>query len=153
VASPLPVLFPPRLNAIRRLGYGRALVPSDPAQPPTGRHLILDAWGCAPDLLDDPARLEAALRAAVTAGHATLIDLCVHRFSPIGVTATATLAESHIAIHTWPEDGYCAADLFFCNSGDPDAALAELLAHLRPNAHDVRRIDRGRRPAGVLPAE
>jgi len=101
-----------------------------------GVHLIVDAWECPPDLLNDPELVTAALRAAVEAGGATLIDLTVHQFSPQGVTAVATLAESHIAIHTWPEHGYFAADLFFCGSGDPYGALETLRVALA--AGDVR---------------
>ena len=107
-----------------------------------GTHLILDAWGCPPDLMDDVEAIERLVRAAVAAGRATLIDLCVHRFSPLGVTATATLAESHIAIHTWPERGYCGADLFFCSGGDPAAAAAVLIDGVRCERHDLRRLTR-----------
>jgi len=101
-----------------------------------GVHLIVDAWGCPADLLNDPERVTAALRAAVEAGGATLIDLTVHQFNPQGVTAVATLAESHIAIHTWPEHGYFAADLFFCGAGNPYGALKTLRIAL--GAGDVR---------------
>ena len=78
-----------------------------------GTHLVVDAWESPAELLNDPECIRGALMDAVSVGGATLIDLCVHQFSPHGVTATATLAESHIALHTWPEHGYFAADLFF----------------------------------------
>jgi len=88
-----------------------------------GTHLVVDAWESPSDFLNDPERIRQALVDAVSAGGATLIDLCVHQFSPHGVTATATLAESHIAIHTWPEYGYFAADVFFCGAGEPKVAM------------------------------
>jgi S-adenosylmethionine decarboxylase proenzyme len=75
---------------------------------PVGVHLVVDAWQSPATLLNNPQRIKRALTDAVEAGGATLIDLCVHQFSPYGVTGTATLAESHIAIHTWPEYGYFA---------------------------------------------
>ncbi|BBA78860.1 S-adenosylmethionine decarboxylase [cyanobacterium endosymbiont of Rhopalodia gibberula] len=108
-----------------------------------GTHLIVDAWQAPSDLLNDPERIRHALLEGITAGEATLIDLCVHHFSPHGVTATATLAESHIAIHTWPEYGYFAADLFFCGQGDPEQALAILKTALQAQQVQVKIIERG----------
>lgn len=108
-----------------------------------GTHLIVDAWQAPPDLLNDPERIRHALLEGITAGEATLIDLCVHHFSPHGVTATATLAESHIAIHTWPEYGYFAADLFFCGQGNPEQALVILKTALQAQQVQVKIIERG----------
>ena len=124
-------------------------MPLRPAPGAVGTHLLVDAWGCCRATLDDPGAIEQILRRAVETGGATLIDLCVHQFSPIGVTATATLAESHIAIHTWPETGFCAADLFFCNSGDPEAAAVELLEGVAAQRHEVTPIRRGLPPSQV----
>ena len=108
-----------------------------------GTHLVVDAWQAPSALLNDPERIRSALLDAVFAGGATLLDLCVHQFSPHGVTATATLAESHIAIHTWPEYGYFAADLFFCGAGNPQKAAAVLQAALQAQQVEMREIDRG----------
>ena len=111
-----------------------------------GTHLVVDAWQCPTDLLNDPERIRHAILEAVNAGGATLIDFCVHQFSPHGVTATATLAESHIAIHTWPEYGYFAADLFFCGSGDPQKAVAFLETALEAKRVQRREFKRGFEP-------
>lgn len=108
-----------------------------------GLHLIIDAWDCPPELLNDLEAVRQALLEAVEAGGATLIDLCTHQFSPQGVTATATLAESHIAIHTWPEYGYFAADAFFCGAGDPYAALESLRANLQAGQIRTTELKRG----------
>ena len=108
-----------------------------------GTHVLVDAWGCPPAWLNDPARVRRALEASIAAGRATLIDLCCHEFSPQGVTATATLAESHIAIHTWPEHGYFAADLFFCGELDPRKGVPALVAVLGAEQHSVREVARG----------
>ena len=113
------------------------------ASSPFGTHVILDAWGVEPARLDDPALLEAAIHSAIAAGGATLVEMCVHEFSPQGVTATATLKESHIAIHTWPEHGYIAADLFFCATGKPEQAVHALIAAIEPDTWEIRRIQRG----------
>lgn len=108
-----------------------------------GTHLIIDAWQAPADLLNDPERIRRALLDGIAAGEATLIDMCVHQFSPHGVTATATLAESHIAIHTWPELGYFAADLFFCGSGKPEEALKLLQVALQAQKFEIREFTRG----------
>lgn len=108
-----------------------------------GTHLVVDAWQSPADLLNDPERIRRAFLDAVSAGEATLIDLCVHQFSPHGVTATATLAESHIAVHTWPEYGYFAADLFFCGSGNPQRAMEVLTTALQAKQVRIREFPRG----------
>ena len=108
-----------------------------------GTHLVVDAWQSPGELLNDPERIRRALLDAISAGGATLIDLCVHQFSPHGVTATATLAESHIAIHTWPEYGYFAADLFFCGAGEPKRAMHILKTALQAGQVTMREIPRG----------
>ena len=108
-----------------------------------GTHLVVDAWDVPKEILDDAEQIRQALLKAISAGEATLIDLCVHQFSPHGVTATATLAESHIAIHTWPEYGYFAADLFFCGAGKPAVAMKVLQQELKASQVKVQLIDRG----------
>jgi len=112
-----------------------------------GKHLILDAWKVSSDRLNDPEFMREALNKAVESCGATLINLCVHQFSPYGVTATATLAESHMALHTWPEHGYLGADLFFCSSGQPEKALETLVELYEPQDFKVRRLNRGVDPA------
>lgn len=109
----------------------------------TGTHLLADLTGCTG--LDDAARVEAALRAGVEASGATLIDLNVHHFGEgHGVTGVALLAESHISIHTWPEHGYAAVDIFLCGaSNDLDAALRALTERLEAQGCEERRIARG----------
>ena len=108
-----------------------------------GTHLVVDAWQAPTELLNDPEAIRKALLKAIDAGKATLIDLCVHQFSPHGVTATATLAESHIAIHTWPEHGYFAADLFFCGAGQPKLAMKILQTALQAKEIKTREFYRG----------
>lgn len=111
-----------------------------------GQHLLIDAGGCDVRALDDPDRVRAAVEAAVAASHATLLDLHVHRFAPHGITATATLAESHIAVHTWPEHAYFAADIFFCGDRDPRPAGEVLASRLGAGEVRYRQVERGMGP-------
>lgn len=108
-----------------------------------GNHLIMEAWQTPEDLLNNPEHIRQALLTAIEAGEATLIDLCIHQFSPHGVTATATLAESHIAIHTWPEHGYFAADFFFCGAGKPHAAMQVLRTMMQAAQVEIKEFERG----------
>jgi S-adenosylmethionine decarboxylase len=80
---------------------------------PAGTHLLLDFWG-AKELADQKG-IDEALREAAQACGATLIETKLHQFGDRGgVTGVALLAESHISIHTWPESGYAALDIFVC---------------------------------------
>ena len=81
-----------------------------------GKHIILEMWGCCKDTIDNVEVVKEILVKAAESVKATLVDVVCHRFSPYGVTGVAILAESHIAVHTWPEHGYVAADIFICGS-------------------------------------
>jgi S-adenosylmethionine decarboxylase len=109
----------------------------------TGTHLLADLTGCRH--LDDAVVIESALREAVAAARATLLDVRLHHFGPgHGVTGVALLAESHISIHTWPEHGYAAIDIFLCGpANDLDAALGALMQRLGATQCEERRITRG----------
>jgi S-adenosylmethionine decarboxylase len=125
----------------------KKLLPIPTRHKHVGKHLVLDAWRISTDLLDDPEFVRKALKEALNRCGATLINLCVHQFSPYGVTATATLAESHMAVHTWPEHGYLGADLFFCGAGNPEVAMATLVELFDAKDVKLRRLNRGIRPA------
>ncbi|KAA3620398.1 MAG: adenosylmethionine decarboxylase [Calditrichaeota bacterium] len=111
-----------------------------------GTHIIVDAWGCPQNLLNDKETIAYITREAVRVSGATLINLCVHRFSPHGITATATLAESHLAIHTWPEHGYLGMDLFFCGAGAPDWAAKYVILTSEASTIEIRELSRGMLP-------
>ncbi len=89
-----------------------------------GAHLIIDLYGA--QRLDDIEHIEATLRRCVTAAKATLLHIHLHHFQPSGVSGVAVLAESHISIHTWPEAGYAALDVFMCGKANPDACVPVL---------------------------
>ncbi|TKD52898.1 adenosylmethionine decarboxylase [Sphingomonas baiyangensis] len=114
-----------------------------PALPYDGRHLIADLHDCTG--LDDAALVARALTDAAAAAGATLLDLHLHAFGPgQGITGVALLAESHISIHSWPEHGYAAIDIFLCGRRcDPQAALDTIVAALGARAVNVQTIVRG----------
>ena len=92
-----------------------------------GLHLLLDLRECNPSLLDNLNHIRLAmLRAAQDAG-AHVIGESFHQFSPQGVTGILAIAESHITIHTWPEYGYAAADIFTCGSAFQARKVAGIL--------------------------
>lgn len=116
-----------------------------PSNVPTiGSHCTLELYGCPPDLLNSVAAVQAALREAAERSHSTLLGELVHEFKPQGVTALALLAESHISIHTWPELGYAACDVFTCGENTlPERACQYLAEALRAERHELRRFPRG----------
>ncbi len=96
-----------------------------------GIHLLLEFWQA--KHLDDIAVARQALIDAVEAAEATLLDISLHRFSPYGgFSGVAVLSESHISIHTWPELGYAAIDIFTCGNAKPHKAIPVLKAAFEP---------------------
>jgi len=151
-------------NALLRSGKGLgtpgtarkktpALVAQVPAEEPTdhfavrngikcaGAHLIVDLYGA--QHLDDIEHIEATLRRCVTAAKATLLHIHLHHFQPNGVSGVAVLAESHISIHTWPEAGYAALDVFMCGKADPDACVPILREAFKVKRVAVSELLRG----------
>jgi len=107
-----------------------------------GRHLVLELWGC--DNLNSPEIVERALLDIVEALNLTLLSLNVHPFSPIGVTGVAIVSESHVVIHTWPELGYAAVDVFTCGEQrNPEDAVPVLREHFAPERIQVMEMTRG----------
>lgn len=108
-----------------------------------GTHLLVDLWGAR--RLDELGHVEAALREAVAASRATLLHIHLHHFTPNGgISGVAVLAESHISIHTWPERGYAALDVFMCGNADPQAAIPVLDRAFAPARIEVEELRRGR---------
>jgi S-adenosylmethionine decarboxylase len=92
-----------------------------------GRHLILDLYDCDPVVLDDYQELQRLLEASLLMAKATILRIFGEKFQPQGVTLLALLAESHASIHTWPEIGYCAIDLYTCGDTTKTHKAAEFL--------------------------
>jgi S-adenosylmethionine decarboxylase len=101
-----------------------------------GKHYILDFWGARE--LDNPVLMEQTLRRCVEKAGATLLHIHLHRFSPSGgLSGVAVLAESHISVHTWPENGFAAFDIFMCGDTRPEQAVEELKKAFVPETVSV----------------
>lgn len=106
-------------------------------------HVHLELWGVEGALLDDPARLEAALLGAAAAARCTVIGSVKHHFTPHGASVVVLVAESHLSIHTWPEHGYAAADILTCGETLPEEGVKSLIEHMKPARAEIQRYERG----------
>ena len=106
-----------------------------------GVHLIVDLHQA--KRLNDIDHIEATLRRCVEAAKATLLHMHLHHFQPSGVSGVAVLAESHISIHTWPEAGYAALDIFMCGSAQPDNCIPVLREAFAAERVEVNELLRG----------
>ncbi len=79
-----------------------------------GRQILVEYYDCDQSKLNDVSYIETALIQAAKSSKATLVSQNFHKFSPYGVSGVIVIAESHIAIHTWPEYNYAAVDIFTC---------------------------------------
>jgi S-adenosylmethionine decarboxylase len=104
-----------------------------------GAHILADFWGCDFTTLNDAQNLVAELRRAAGAANMTVLGAEWHQFEPQGCTAMLLLSESHISIHTYPERGYAAVDVFTCGGGETAKALEHLETVLKPAS--VRKIN------------
>lgn len=87
-----------------------------------GEHLLIDIFGA--NNLDCTKKMEKVFHEAVKAANATMLHIHMHHFgSGSGVSGVAVLSESHISVHTWPERGYAAFDVFMCGQANPSLAL------------------------------
>jgi S-adenosylmethionine decarboxylase len=117
---------------------------------PTGRHVIADLHGCQSCHYTDD--IENILREAATQASATVLSITVIPFDPVlvngqmvqGMTGTVVLSESHIAFHTWPENGFVACDIFTCGTNAlPEKGLEVLLEYFKPQETNIRILGRG----------
>lgn len=109
-----------------------------------GRHILVEAWGCRNDSLNDLPGIRRAMINAAEAAGATVLDVSFRRFAPQGVSGVVIISESHLTIHTWPEHGYAAIDLFTCgDSAEPWKAFNVLSAFLGAGQVSAMELRRG----------
>lgn len=107
-----------------------------------GTHILLELWQ--PLYLDDEVEIEKIVRQSIKECGAELLNIYTHKFKPQGVTCVASISESHISIHTWPEYEYAGIDIFTCgNVVDPYKALDFIVNSFKPKFHQIMDIKRG----------
>ena len=79
-----------------------------------GRHLLLELFDCDAEALNSLDTVKASMVEAAKRAQATIVDVVFHEFNPFGISGVVVIAESHLAIHTWPEYRYAAVDVFSC---------------------------------------
>ena len=108
-----------------------------------GTHLLLDLRECDEELLDNINYIEEAMVGAAAEAGATIVGRTFHKFDPRGVTGVVAIAESHLCIHTWPEYGYAAVDIFTCGTAFTPRKAAQLMVErlrcARPSITEVKR--------------
>ena len=106
-----------------------------------GTHLLIDLYGAIN--LNNPQEIETVLRNCAIRCGATILHSHMHHFNPQGVSGVVVLAESHISIHTWPETGYVALDIFMCGSCNPYDSIPLLKEYFKPSNMQVIENKRG----------
>ena len=109
-----------------------------------GTHLLIEMQNCDKEALNDLGFLRDAMVSAAIDCGAMVMGESFHYFSPQGVSGVVVIAESHLSIHTWPEYGYAAIDIFTCGTSvEPEKAAEALIEKLGAKNHSLMEIQRG----------
>lgn len=109
-----------------------------------GKHVLLELKDCDREVLNDLEAIKDILLTAATESGAAVMGESFHTFQPQGVSGVVIIAESHLSIHTWPEYGYAAADIFTCGTTvQPDKAAKVIIDRTGARNHSVIEIQRG----------
>ena len=109
-----------------------------------GRHILAEFFECNSNILNNSDLIEKMMVDAAKACGATVVTQTFHKFSPFGISGVVVISESHLTIHTWPENGYAAVDLFTCGeSCDPKVAYDFLKEALMSTSASFTELKRG----------
>lgn len=109
-----------------------------------GKHILVEFYNCDKKILNDIDKIEIYMNEAAKAAKATIVQSVFHVFNPHGISGAIIIMESHITIHTWPEYGYAAVDLFTCgDSIDPWSAFDYLKEKLKSEKYETSEVARG----------
>ncbi len=109
-----------------------------------GQHVLAEFFECDPNVLNSITKVEKYMIDAALECGATIVQKCFHMFNPYGVSGVVIISESHLAIHTWPELGYAAVDLFTCGSScDPMVAYEFLKKKFNSRVANYTELKRG----------
>ena len=116
-----------------------------------GRHVLAEICGCDFNILNDIKKVEEIMVNAALEAGAEVRECVFHKFSPQGVSGVVVISESHLAIHTWPELGYAAVDVFTCGDKvNPWDACNYLADHFSAKHMDAKELKRGMMPEAYL---
>jgi len=113
---------------------------------PNGMLIILDLWGCEFGILNHPSFLFYQAKLAAEQANMQVLAISIVPFKPQGLSLALILGESHLTIHTSPEYGYAAIDVFTCGKGNPLLAAKYLCDVLKPEEVSIKKIERGVKP-------
>ncbi|MGE5557466.1 MAG: adenosylmethionine decarboxylase [Bacillota bacterium] len=114
------------------------------ADKPLGLQLLAEFWGCNREKINDPKKVEQLMLDAVKEAGAEAVGSIFHEFEPQGISGVVVISASHLAIHTWPELGYAAVDIFICGVHmDPWRALKRLEVQFEVRKIQVTEVPRG----------
>jgi len=117
--------------------------PTDYNFSPLGIHYLVECKNCTPELLTNLPLLKSTITNIAKKAGATVIETLLHQFNPYGLSGIVIIAESHLAIHTWPEHGYAAIDIFTCgNVKVAENIYQEILQTFKPSTHNITKINR-----------
>jgi S-adenosylmethionine decarboxylase len=108
----------------------------------TGKHLLADFFECGCEFLDKEDKIRETMILAAERTGATVVGSLFHKFSPQGVSGVVVISESHLSIHTWPEERYAAVDVYTCGDCAPEKAisfLTDVFCSLNPKTKTVIR--------------
>lgn len=109
-----------------------------------GTHLLIELRECNPEILKSLGKVRSAMVSAAKEAKATIIDISFREFNPFGISGLVVIAESHLTVHTWPEYGYAAVDIFTC--GDvikPEIAASYIIKQLECKNPSIVEMKRG----------
>jgi S-adenosylmethionine decarboxylase len=106
--------------------------------------MLLELFDCDPDAINSLDIVRASMVEAAKRAQATIVDVVFHEFNPFGISGVVVIAESHLAIHTWPEYRYAAVDVFSCGETlQPQVAVDYLLEQFGAARTSVVELQRG----------
>ncbi len=109
-----------------------------------GRHVLAEMYGCEPRSLDDVETVQRIMVDAAVKAGAEVREVAFHKFSPQGVSGVVVISESHLAVHTWPEFGYAAVDVFTCGEKvDPWDAVNAIASWFKSEQVTASEMKRG----------
>lgn len=109
-----------------------------------GQHYIVEASGCCSEIISSVSKVEEILVKAAEVAGVQIWSISFHRFQPHGVSGVVVISESHLSVHTWPEYGYVALDIYTCGkNSNPEAAVEYAVEQFKATSVHVTECSRG----------